>query len=176
MPASTSQSSASALKHHSAKRTAAGFSLVELLVVVAVVGILAAVAYPSYQEQIRSGRRAEAQSELMRLAQFMERIYSENGCYNPDEDCSAETVGEPNIGIRAEHYTVDFSSGPTADAFTLQATPVGPQADDGILQIDELGQRYWDEDNDDAGEGESASAVGLDTSDPDPKDLNWIRG
>lgn len=152
-----------------------GFSLIELLVVVAMVGILAAIAYPSYQEQIQSGRRSEAQAELMRLAQFMERIYTETGCYNPGADnvCGTGDDAAPGIATSADHYGVTFAAGIGANTFTLQATPTGPQAGDGVLQLDELGQKFWDENGDD---GTGAGAVGLEAASPDAKDLDWVRG
>ncbi len=59
-----------------------GFSLIELLIAVAIVAILAAIAYPSYQEQIRKSRRADAKSVLLQGAQWMERFYTENNCYS----------------------------------------------------------------------------------------------
>ncbi|WP_295880026.1 type IV pilin protein [uncultured Thiohalocapsa sp.] len=133
------------------RRVGRGFSLVELLVVVAIVAILAAVAYPSYQEQVRSGRRSEAQADLMRLAQFMERLYTENGCYNPgpDNDCSTtDDAANPTIATTADHYGVAFVGTVTADAYVIEATPSGPQAGDGVLRINQLGQRWWDEDRD----------------------------
>ena len=58
-----------------------GFTLIELMIAVAVVGILAAIAYPSYQEHVRKARRADAQTALLELAQFMERHYTANGRY-----------------------------------------------------------------------------------------------
>jgi len=127
-----------------------GFSLIELLVVVAVVGILAAVAYPSYQEQLASARRSDMKAELMRLAQYMERLYTEAGCYNPGDDnkCTSDSSGEPDIGTTSDYYSVAFTEDePTATTFNLEATPKadGPQAGDGIMGINELGQRYWDE-------------------------------
>jgi type IV pilus assembly protein PilE len=137
-----------------------GFSLVELLVVVAVVAILAAVAYPTYREQVASGHRADMQAELMRLAQYMERLYTETGCYNPgsDNDCASGTAAAPTITTTSDYYSVSFPAAPTANTFTIQATPNADsaQAGNGILQINHLGQQFWDEngDNDvtDAGE------------------------
>lgn len=140
-----------------------GFTLIEVLVTVAIVGILAAIAYPSYTNQIAKARRAEIQAELMALAQFMERIYTETGCYNPgaDMDCSSGAGEAPDISAADDHlghYSIAFSGTVTADRFLIQATPIsgGAQAADGILQINHIGQRFWDENNDgdveDAGE------------------------
>lgn len=129
----------------------------------AIVGILAAIAYPSYTSQIAKARRADTQAELVGLAQFMERLYTETGCYNPgtDMDCGSDG-GEPpdisHIDDRVEVYDIAFFGTVTADAFLLQATPVPGtfQADDGLLRINQIGQRFWDENNDgdveDAGE------------------------
>ena len=61
---------------------ALGFTLIELMVVVAIVAILAAIAYPSYRSQIEKTRRADAKAVLMQAAQYMERLYTENGCYD----------------------------------------------------------------------------------------------
>ncbi len=58
-----------------------GFTLIELMVAIAVIGILSAIALPSYQENIRRGARADAQSVLMEASQYMERIYSECNSY-----------------------------------------------------------------------------------------------
>lgn len=58
-----------------------GITLIELMIVVAIVAILASVAYPSYQDQVRKARRADAQSAMFELAQFMERYFTTNGSY-----------------------------------------------------------------------------------------------
>ena len=61
------------------KKHSAGFTLIELMIVVAIIAIIAAVAFPSYQEHVRKTRRADAQTALLELSQFMERHYTANG-------------------------------------------------------------------------------------------------
>jgi len=132
-----------------------GFTLVELLITVAVVAILAAIAYPTYTNQIAKARRAEIQAELMSLAQFMERIYTEAGCYNPGThmDCGSGTAAAPDISAtddNFDYYDIAFAGTPGAESFLLQATPTAgtAQAGDGMLRINHLGQRWWDENGD----------------------------
>jgi type IV pilus assembly protein PilE len=67
--------------HNHSKNKAAGFTLIELMIVVAVIGILAAIAYPSYTEYVLRGRRAEARTALIELMQQQERFYTQNGTY-----------------------------------------------------------------------------------------------
>lgn len=62
-------------------RDSKGFTLIEMMVVVAIVGILAAVAYPSYQESVLKGRRAQARTALAELLQQQERYYTQRNCY-----------------------------------------------------------------------------------------------
>lgn len=126
----------------------AGVTLVELLVTVAIVAIIMAVSYPSYQAQVQSGRRSDAKAELMRIAQYMERIYTEHGCYDPGTTgvCGAGSPLTMPTGV--DGYQFSFAAGSlTNDSFTLLATPIdgGVQDGDGFLQIDHLGQRAWDE-------------------------------
>lgn len=100
-----------------------GFSLIELMVTVAIVAILVAVAYPSYQNHVVKTRRAAAQACLLELAQFMERYYATNlkytGATLPNTSCRSDLTG---------HYTFGFSGTPDATSFTLQATAQGTQA------------------------------------------------
>ena len=118
-------------------RSAAGFTLIELLIVVAVIGILAAIAYPSYREQITRSRRASGAACLLEAAQFMERYYTTRMTYvgaNPVLGCAtsiATTYSFPAPGVA------------TATAFTLTAVPEGGHASAdtkcGTLGIDQAG-------------------------------------
>ncbi len=58
-----------------------GFTLIELMITVIIIGIIAAIALPSYQEQVRKTRRTNAQADLLELAAYMERHYGENFSY-----------------------------------------------------------------------------------------------
>lgn len=119
----------------------AGFTLIELMVAVAVVGILAAVAYPSYQEYLRKTRRVDAKIALMSAAQALERYYTENMSY-ADADDDNVLAATSNDG----HYSLSFASNSlTANTFTIKATPVnaGPQDGDkcGTFTLNNLGQK-----------------------------------
>lgn len=65
-------------------RPSTGFTLIELMIVVAIVGILSAIAFPSYTSYVAKGRRADARVQLLQAAQFMERFYTANDRYDQD--------------------------------------------------------------------------------------------
>ena len=122
------------------KQKSLGFTLIELMIVVAIVAILTAIAYPSYQDSVRNARRGDAQALLVELANFMERTYTDNNAYNPGGLALPFTVS-PKTGTT--FYNLGFSAGPTANSFTLQAVPVAgsPQAGDfcGTLTLSNTG-------------------------------------
>lgn len=122
-----------------------GFTLIEVLIVVAVIGILAAVAYPSYAEYVRRGYRADAQAMLLDAAQYMQRFHAAHDRYDQQRDGTevslpAEYAQAPRTG--AARYTIALSA-VTATRFTLEAQPTGSHATDacGVFMLNSLGQR-----------------------------------
>ncbi len=112
-----------------------GFSLLELMIVVAIVGIIAAIAYPSYQESVRKSRRADCSGALTSLSNAMERFYTVNTSYLGAAAGGANT-GAPAVFTAtcpsdgsAATYNLTISAA-TASTYTLQAAPTGGQTGD----------------------------------------------
>jgi type IV pilus assembly protein PilE len=127
------------------------------MITVAVFGILAAIAYPSYTRQVQKTRRADAQGTLMELSNFMERFFTENNRYDQNRSGTAVTLPftkSPKDGS-ATYYTLSLAA-VSSTGYTLLATPAGPQASDGKLELLNSGERRWDKNGDgdttDAGE------------------------
>jgi len=109
-----------------------GFTLIELVVVVAILGVLLAIAIPGYSDQVRKTRRAAAKTEIMDIVQTKERSNSLNNTY----------VGSP-CGISSIFYTITCPTA-TATTYTILATAIGEQTSDALclnLGINEQGVR-----------------------------------
>lgn len=122
----------------------AGFSLVELLVVLVIMGVLSAVALPAYTRYVQRGHRTEAMAALLESQHFMERYYSANGQYlspaNAVPLLPQRLQGIPSQGTVRYQLSVREA---TLNSYVLQAVPEGSMARDvcGILTINQAGLR-----------------------------------
>ncbi|MCD6619927.1 type IV pilin protein [Aeromonas veronii] len=115
-----------------------GFTLIELMIVVTVVTILAAIAYPSYNNYIAIAKRAEVKAALLDAAQYMERQFTAHGSYEGSNLASAGLSTVPRHGGQT-YYNLSLNI--NGSSYTLSATPTGAMIGDpcGTITLDHRG-------------------------------------
>ncbi len=132
---------------NTARRSALGFTLIELMVVVAIIAVLAGVAFPSYQSYMRRSNRADAQQLMLNIANREQQ-------YIIDARQYTSTIGAGGLNIASQgwtcaatctnsFYTVQVTADNTAAPpnFAIQANPAGSQTPDGQLKLDSVGTK-----------------------------------
>jgi type IV pilus assembly protein PilE len=120
-----------------------GVTLMELLIVVSIVGILAAIAYPSYRQYAIRVKRTDATRELLSMAQRLERCFSRTNDYTRVDDVPTACVTLPFTNAEGT-YRFENLATMTANTYSLQAVPLAGQADDtkcGSFTLNQLGQQ-----------------------------------
>jgi len=116
-----------------------GFTLIELMITVAIIGILTAIAFPSYQEYVKRGNRAAAQSEMMDIASRQQQYFLANRSY-------ASSTSALNYSLPAAvsaRYTAAIAAdnSATPPTFTITFTATGTQVSDGDLTLNSQGAK-----------------------------------
>lgn len=119
-----------------------GFTLIELMVVLAIVAVILAFAYPSYRNQVMKANRSDGMIFILEIADRQERFYSDRGTYTTD----ITDLGYADTTSPDGHYTVAITDDPSNDitiTYQITATPQGDQVDDTCdsYTFDSLGTR-----------------------------------
>lgn len=137
----TLASQAGARGRRATEASSGGFTLIELMVTVAIVAILVSIAYPAYQDSVRKSRRAQVKADLAELAQGYERFHTVNNTYvGYWSTVPASRRVSPNTAGATVAYAL--SEEEDANTFTLTATPQGAQSSDtrcGVLSLNQAG-------------------------------------
>ena len=135
----------------------AGFTLIEVMIVVAIVGILVAIALPSYQQHVIKTRRHDAMGNIMTAATALERFKTRNG-FSYTGAVFSSTLVDPNV-VYTDKSPVDgndvfyeLSLDASTTAYTITATPKNVQAKDGLLTITNTGFKTWPDNPDGSGQ------------------------
>ena len=107
-----------------------GVTLMEMMVVVVIVGILAAIAYPSYRAQVRRSNRTEARVALEQTAGALEKCYTRYMMYNDNTNCPAANQFTAGGGFNTQQGFYRITAAVAGTTFTVTATPQGGQATD----------------------------------------------
>lgn len=118
-----------------------GFTLIELMIVVAIIGILVAIALPSYQQYVIRSNRTAAESEMVYIANLQQQFLFANRAYADNTSLSASGYVLPaNV---SSHYSLNITANNTASPPTYLVTfnPIGSQASDGSISLDSAGTK-----------------------------------
>jgi type IV pilus assembly protein PilE len=128
------------LLNKSGRNNNKGFTLIELLIVVAVIGILTAIAYPSYTNYVTRGKRSEGRAALLDAAAKLERFYSDRSRY-ATADNAFPTLTNFSTTTETGKYTLTIATSGTYQSYTLTATPTFADPDCGNLTYTQAGTK-----------------------------------
>ena len=126
-----------------------GFTLIELMIVVAVIAVLVAIAYPNYINQVRKGKRGQAKADMVTVSHQMERCFTQQNTYSKCwNNNTSDTIDAPLNASSTNNqvnYTITSTVGATGLTYQLVAAPQGDQVNDPCvdLMLDQTGLKTW---------------------------------